>query len=158
MQSDKRLAFASHRIGRRNGVSTIECFVAATLVLSILGFVSPLVVRSARIWKQTRHYQFAVDELAGQMDRLVAMTDAERSEQIEQLRVSDAVGEVSDDARLVADIIDDNDGRRIELSIHWNRIGDPPPVRLVAWIDPNASDVDGASESAVDEVNQEEES
>jgi len=120
----------------RRGLSALETLVAATLVLAVIGFIAPLVVQSARIWKQTQHFQFAVDELSGQMDRLIALSSDDRAEAMDRLTVSMAAGEVLDDVTLAGRVVRDDDGRRIILTIDWTRIGNPPPVRLVAWIDP----------------------
>jgi hypothetical protein len=131
----------------RNALVLLETIVAATLVMAMLAVAAPMVIRSARTWKQTRHYQFAGDELAGQMDRLVAMSAQERERTLEQLTVSPEVQDVLHQATLQGMILQDEDGKRIELSIDWQREGAPPPVTLVAWIDPlpaskSASDSD----------------
>ena len=120
----------------RNALVLLETIVAATLVMAMLAVAAPMVIRSARIWKQTRHYQFAGDELAGQMDRLVAMSAEERERALEQMTVSPDVQDVLHEAALEGKSLQDEDGKRIQLSINWQREGAPRPVTLIAWIDP----------------------
>lgn len=122
--------------GRRHGVALLETLIAAGAVLTMLGVVAPLVIRSARLWKQTQHYQFATDELSGQMDRLLSMSADDRNDALEQLSVSPAIQDVLHEATLIGKRVSDIDGTRIELSIDWQRVGPAKPITLVAWIDP----------------------
>lgn len=108
--------------------------VAATLVVAMLSVAAPMVVRTARIWKQTQHVQLAMDELSTQMDRLIAMPAEIREVAIEEIAVSPEVSGVLNSAKLMASRVNDDDGDRIELAINWQRVGNPPPVRLTAWI------------------------
>ncbi len=110
---------------RRNALVLLETLIAAGVTLVMLSVAVPMVIRSARIWKQTRHQQVAADELSGQMDRLIAMPAESRRQAM-----------VLHDATIEGTLINDDDGNRIKLSIHWTRAGDPLPVTLVAWIDP----------------------
>ena len=121
---------------RRNALVLLETLIAAGVTLVMLSVAVPMVIRSARIWKQTRHQQVAADELSGQLDRLIAMPAEPRRQAIEQLTVSPAIAEVLHDATIEGTLINDDDGKRIELTLQWTRAGDPLPVKLVAWIDP----------------------
>ncbi|WP_372895405.1 hypothetical protein [Stieleria sp.] len=121
---------------RRNALVLLETLIAAGVTLVMLSVAVPMVIRSARIWKQTRHQQLAADELSGQLDRLIAMPAEPRRQAIEQLSVSPAIADVLHDATIEGTLVDDDDGKRIELSLQWTRAGDPLPVTLVAWIDP----------------------
>ncbi|WP_233903152.1 type IV pilus modification PilV family protein [Stieleria maiorica] len=121
---------------RPRGLVLLETLIAAGVTLVMLSVAVPMVIRSARIWKQTQHQQFAADELSGQMDRLIAMPTEQRSQAMENLTLSPEIQNVLHDATIEAVLIDDQDGKRIELSIDWIRVGAPPPVTLVAWINP----------------------
>ncbi|QDV46999.1 hypothetical protein Enr13x_69080 [Stieleria neptunia] len=121
---------------RRNGLVLLETLIAAGVTLVMLSVAVPMVIRSARIWKQTRHQQVAADELSGQMDRLIAMSAEPRRQALEELTVSPVIAEVLHDATIDGTLVNDEHGKRIELSIQWTRAGDPLPVRLVAWVDP----------------------
>lgn len=118
------------------GVALLETLIAAGVVVAMLSVAAPLVIRSARIWKQTQHYQFATDELSGQMDRLIALPANERDAALESLTVAPQVLDVLHNAKLSGKRISDQDGQRIELSLDWPRVGDALPITLVAWIDP----------------------
>lgn len=121
---------------RQRGIATLEMLIAALLVVTMLSIAAPLVVRTTRVWKQTRHHQLAGDELSSQMDRLIAMTGDERQSAMENLAVSEPIRQVLHDVTLVGQQEQDNDGKRIRLMINWERLGDPPPIELVAWVDP----------------------
>lgn len=121
---------------QRNGSMLVECVVAAGLVVAMLAVAAPTVVRVGRIWKQTTHHQLACNELDAQMDQLIAMSPERRAVAVKNLVVDEAVADVLDDAQLVATISSGPDGQRIELSIDWSRLGDPPPIKLTGWVDP----------------------
>ena len=126
----------------------IETLIAALAVIVMLSIASPMIIRSARIWKQTRHHQFACDELSGQMDRLIAMSPENRAAALADLNVSPETEAVLYEAELTGRLEeDDADGAKIVLSINWRRIGDPPPIRLVGWINP-ISDSDQSANTA----------
>ncbi|MCS7468851.1 hypothetical protein NZK35_19540 [Stieleria sp. ICT_E10.1] len=141
---------------RRNGLVLLETLIAAGVTLVMLSVAVPMVIRSARIWKQTRHQQVAADELSGQLDRLIAMPAESRRQAMEQLTVSPAIAEVLHDATIDATLVNDDDGKRIEMSLQWTRAGDPLPVTLVAWIDPlptTSSESPSPDETNSDETN-----
>ncbi|KAA5544568.1 hypothetical protein FYK55_09625 [Roseiconus nitratireducens] len=133
--SSESPAFARRRDDRR-GVAILECVVAALMVMAMLSITAPLVIRTGRLWKQTRNVQLALDELGAQLDALIAMAPDQRQSELDQLDVSSATRNVLGDATLRGSIVHDEDGKRLSLSIDWPRIGDPPPLTLVAWIDP----------------------
>ncbi|MEO1524360.1 MAG: hypothetical protein AAFX06_02940 [Planctomycetota bacterium] len=117
------------------GTVLMEVVVAAALVVTVLAIATPLVFQTSRIWKQTQQYQLALDELNGQMDRLLTLSGEEREAAMESIEVSESIATVLEQPELTANVLADSSGQRIELGIDWNRIGDPPPVTLVAWID-----------------------
>lgn len=120
----------------RNGAALLDAVVAASLVMLTIAIATPTVVRSARVWKQTRNFQMACDELAGQMDRLIAMPSDLRSEALEQLSVRPELSTLLPNAKLAGRLIESQEDTRLELSINWQRTGNPPPVTLVAWVNP----------------------
>ena len=130
---------------KRRGVLLAEAFVAAALVVVILSVAVPSVIRCARIWKDARHHQLAADVLSGEMDRLIGMEPGDRNQAIEQLSLDRAITDVLVDATLVGNIAASSEGKRIELSLDWNRLGDPPPLTLVAWLNPVAGKLTGNS-------------
>jgi len=121
---------------RHRGFTVLEVVVAAVLVLALLSVTAPLIIQTGRMWQQTRHHQLAVDELAGQLDRLVSLPADRRDAALGSLTVDPDVARSLTGASLGGEVIDDDDGRRIRLRLQWQRRGDPPPIHLVAWIDP----------------------
>ena len=150
--------FTAKRSSRRRGGVLMEVLVAAGLVMTLLTVATPTVFHISRVWKHTRHVQLAHDELNAQLDRLVAMDDEARATAIDKLQVSPEIAAVLEDAALTCRRRDDASGDRLALSINWKRLGDPPPLTLVAWIRPlaaspedsGAADPAGDSDSAVE--------
>ena len=119
----------------RNGSMMTEVVVAAGLLAAAFSVTAPLVVTSGRMWQQTRHQQLAMDELSNQMERLLVISEEQQAEALQQLAVSEQLAEVLVDARLTSEIIDDDDGKRLVLSMTWDRGVEALPLRLVGWLD-----------------------
>ena len=145
----RRLAAERSPIPRK-GLVLLEVVVAAGLVIVLMSVAVPLVVQTARIWKQTQHYQFAADELSGQMDRLIALPASQRGTEMEQLEISPQTRRVLGKATLSGKTVVDGAGKRIELSIDWPRVGPAEPVRLVAWVDPMPDSATTEAEPTLD--------
>ena len=123
------------RTSPRRGFTLVETLVAASLTITLLAVAAPIMVRSAKTWQETRHHQFAADELSAQMDRLLSLPPSERTAALETLSIDDEVPRVLVDALITSQWVNDSDGERIVLAIDWRRLGDPPPVTLTAWVD-----------------------
>lgn len=139
---------------RPKGVVLLEMLIAAALVLTTLSVAAPLVIRSARAWKQTRQYQVACDELSAHMDRLLAMPAEKRKQALPETAVASEVAEILHAAEISGEILDDQNGTRLRLSIQWERTGQAPPVTLVGWIDPlpQGQEDDGSGEEETSET------
>jgi len=122
-------------IKSRSGISLIEVVVAATLVLSIIGLVTPLTVRVGRIWQTTRQYRLAFHELANQMEFLTNQGLAECEAALPNLKPSAIVTESLPDAQLRGEIVRDQDGTRLVLKLDWERDAKSVPLSLVGWLD-----------------------
>lgn len=120
----------------RTGAALLDAVVAAGLVMVTVSVAAPMVVQSARIWKQTRNFQIACDELAGHMDHLISMPSDLRGEALQTLTVDPSLSELLDGVSINGKLSEQDDETRLELSINWKRIGDPPPVILVGWVKP----------------------
>ena len=128
--------FASRQSADRRGYMMTDLVVAATLLVAVLSVVTPLAVRSGRLWQDSRHYRLAVDELSNQLERLTSLNQAQRETALAELSPSPQVRDRLQNAVLKAETIDDVDGRRLVLQLQWDRVGPAKPVSLVAWIDP----------------------
>ncbi|OYP31014.1 hypothetical protein [Rhodopirellula sp. MGV] len=124
---------------RRDGFTVLEALVAMGLAVATLGVFAPMALRSARTWKETTQYQLATDELSAMLDRLIVLDDDQRSEALESLTVRSELSSRLPGATLQGKVIVVDDERRLELKLNWQRIGNPPPVKLVGWITANPS-------------------
>lgn len=123
----------------RCGVSVIELIVTATLMVTLLGVVAPLGVKSQRLWRDSRHYQLALDELANQIERLTTLDAAALETALAELTPSEPLRNALASPVLTGETIVDSDGRRLVLHLQWDRIGQPRPLTLVAWLAPPAT-------------------
>lgn len=121
----------------RSGTTLAELLVAAALLITGLTLISKGAVQTQRIWQATRHHQLALDELANQVDRLTAMKPLERAESLASLQPSESLRAILDNPTLNGEAVSDEDGDRIVLSLHWDRVGPAIPVTLVGWIPPS---------------------
>ena len=120
----------------RHGITVTELVVSASLLVSAMAVVAPLAIQSTRIWQDTRKNQMVIDELSGQLERLIHLDPVRRREAIESLRPSDHVRSTLPSAEIEAHVVRDGSGVRIVVSLDWDRLGDPKPVSLVGWLDP----------------------
>lgn len=141
---------SSHRGSDRRGFTLLEVVVSISLTVVMIGIVTPMVVRSMRLWKDTQRYQLATDELAIQLDRLISLPPDERSEAIEQLSVNDAIAAQFPGGTLSADLVSGNSEQRLVLAFNWERPGDPPPIQLIGWINTTAIEATAIDRPAVD--------
>ena len=120
---------------QRNGTTLTEMVVAATLMVSTMGIVAPLTVRTGRLWQDSRRQQLVMDELCNELERLTALPAEQRERAIANLTPSDYLQTSLPSATLTAETIRDGDGTRLLLSMNWDRNGKPKPVTLVGWLD-----------------------
>jgi Tfp pilus assembly protein FimT len=121
----------------RSGFTSTELVVASSLLVALMSIMGPLAIRSARLWKDSRHQELALETLAGEIERLTAMNSDARTEAMESLTVSDLLSNAAPNATINAAIIQDEAGTRIELTLDWNQTDYPrAPLRLVGWLDP----------------------
>ena len=127
-------------MNRRLGVSATEVIVAATLLLSMIGLVVPMSIRSGKILRDARHYQMAMNELSNQFDYLSSLSDAQRDTALMQLQVSDQARQSLTNASLDASQSTTEDGVRLTLSLNWDRGVDAKPVQLTGWLSSSIAD------------------
>lgn len=121
----------------RKGFTSTELVVASSLLVAVMSIVSPLAVRTTRLWKDSRDQQLALSELTGEVERLTAMDALAREAAIESLQPSAALAKAAPLAKIQVETIHDDEGKRIVLTLDWNQPNLPrAPVRLVGWLDP----------------------
>ena len=123
------------RFHSRQGLTFTEVVVAATLVVSMIGFVAPLTVRVGRVWQSTRQYRLALSELANQMELLTSLGLSDCDAALTNLKPSVNAAKSLPDVRLEGQLVRDQDGTRLLLSIDWDRGSQSVPVLLVGWLD-----------------------
>ena len=124
---------------RARGFTNIEVIVSASLLLVAIGALSSMVPRLGNVWKATRNDQLATHELANQLEMLTAMPESQLSQALEHLQVSEDLTNCLQGAVLSHQLLDDENGRRIVLSIDWDRVADAKPISMVAWLPKNNS-------------------
>ena len=119
---------------RVSGFTNIEVFVSAGLLLTMIATLSLFVPRLGNVWRITRNDQLATHELANQLEVLTAIPEIQLSEALESLQVAPELTNALPNAVLSHQLLDDEHGRRIVLSIKWNRVADAKPISIVAWL------------------------
>jgi len=119
---------------RAYGSANIEVLVAASLLIAVIGLLSSMVPRLGNVWKASRNNQLATHELANQLELLTAIPELQLSQALENLRVSPDLTDALHNAVLRHQLLDDASGRRIVLSIDWERTVDAKPISMVAWL------------------------
>ncbi|MCC9599586.1 hypothetical protein LOC67_03360 [Stieleria sp. JC731] len=130
-KTSERMAY---RIRRRPGFALLEVVTAIGLIVSLMAIATPMAIRSIRVWKDAQRYQLATDELSAQLDRLIALDKEDRQVAMEKLVVDQSVSRQLPDASISGELRTVNGEQRIELSLDWTRLGDPPPIKLVGWV------------------------
>ena len=128
----------------RRGFTLTELIVSATLLMATVAMIAPTSFRNGRLWIDVRQRTVAIDEMTNQVEYLIALDDDAREAAIAELQVSPHAASVLRNATFTAEEKVDENGRRIELSLNWDRLGDPDPIVLVGWIDPLANRQGGA--------------
>ena len=124
-----------HGIRDRAGTTMAEVLVAAVLLVTLFSVAATTVVQTTGIWRQISQSELAMDELANQIERLLAVSDQKLDESIADLTPTETTMAALPGANLKAKRISDQNGERIELSLNWTRLPPGQPITLVGWID-----------------------
>jgi Tfp pilus assembly protein PilV len=130
----------STRTPPRAGITSLEVLVAATLLTVLIATVAPVAGRIYQISHQTRQYQMATNALANQVDAIVGMPVSEQAAFIES--IPSASGEIQaglPESRWTTEVLNDDSGKRIRVSLHWNAGKREQSVSLIAWLDSKTS-------------------
>ncbi len=140
-ERQKRRAVTSGRGSNRRAFSTTELVVAASMLVVVMSFAVPMTYRATRLWKDSRHQQLAVEELSDQIELLTALDEDARTKAISSISVPPWILHAAPEATVEAERVQDADGSRLVLTLHWNRVDRPTaPVRLIGWLDPLATE------------------
>ncbi len=131
----------SDRQVRPRGALLTECLVAAGVLTGAIGVIVPLVVQQGRLLADCRAKRLALDELSNQLDALTMLAPAALPERLERLDVSPRVADALGEAKLAAELRDDDDGARVVLTLRWTGPhGEPQARSLTGWIVAPADD------------------
>lgn len=119
---------------RIRGFTNIEVLISSALVLAAIGTLSSLVPRLGNVWRVSRNDQLATHELANQLEVLTAIPEPQLRHALESLQVSAELTNSLPNAVLRHKLLDDENGRRVVLSIEWDRVADANPISMVAWL------------------------
>jgi hypothetical protein len=119
------------------GTTTVEVLISFTLLITVLSFSAPLMVKHSRLLKAQRDYRLALDELSNQIERLSALPQDELPAAVEKLAPSEFITAHLSGVQLRGELAANDNARRVTLRLAW----DEPqrlqaPVSLAAWISP----------------------
>ena len=129
-----KMAFRNKKRSARDGYLMTEMVVAAMVLVAVISVATQLASSCYRVRMDARQYQVAVEELSNQLDRLVHVTPDQLEGVINQLEASETLSEALHEPLLSGELIDDDNGRRVVLSLSWSRPGGSPPMTMVRWL------------------------
>ncbi len=118
----------------RAGILKTEVMLSLFLLVVAMNIASPLIHRVNLLWMDTQKHQFAINELANQMDALSGTPLHELDEALASLDVSQACKETLSDAQVTGSSKSDQLGTRITLELTWKERKNSDPIRLSAWL------------------------
>ena len=121
-------------LSRRRGAMVMEMVVSCAVLITIMTFVTTLCFQVNRLWRSSGHHRVAMSELSNQLDRLTLMSVDEVKEEFESLEASELCSRTLQDPVLSGEVVDDQLGQRIILSLNWRRLNPGKPVELSGWI------------------------
>jgi type II secretory pathway pseudopilin PulG len=128
----------------RRGISSIEMLVAFSLVLTAMASTVPLFVRHQRLLAESRRERLAIEELANQAQRLLALEPDEVDRFLETLTPSEIARRHLNDAVIHFETRASELGQRVVLSLRWKDTGRRnAPLLLAVWLPPRGA-VDAA--------------
>ena len=126
--------FANVRQTAPAGFAMLELIVAAVLLTALLACLTPLAVSAGRLWQDSQRSRLALDELSNQLETLTQLNAAEAKLALSALMVSEQVAARLPNAQLSGEILFDEDGPRISLTLRWDRVGPAKSMNLVGWL------------------------
>jgi hypothetical protein len=106
--------------GRRRATSTLEIFVALTLLMTVLSLSASLVIQHGHLLTAQRHYRQALDELSNQMERVVVLPADDVPQALKQLSLSEFTASRLSNPKLTFELKPADIGQRVTLHLTWN--------------------------------------
>lgn len=109
--------------------------VVAAMVLSVaITVLTQIWVRTPRLQRDTRQHRIAVEEASNQLDRLAALDETARANQLVRLNLSPIAEQALPSVSISAGESNSEAGRRITVIVSWDRFGERSRVALTQWI------------------------
>ena len=119
----------------RRGLSTVETMAAVALLTVLMASTMPLFVRHGRLLADSRQERVAIEELANQAARLVALPADKRDAALAALAPSAVAARRLPGARLTATRGPSPLGDRVVLHLAWDATGRREhPLVLAVWL------------------------
>lgn len=132
----KRITHAQRTaVTRRGGFSTVESLVALALLGAIMASTMPVFVRHGRLLAESRQERIAIEELANQAARLVALPADRRDAALAALAPSAVAARRLPGASLKATRGPSPLGDRVVLHLAWDATGRREhSLALAVWL------------------------
>jgi type II secretory pathway pseudopilin PulG len=119
----------------RRGFSTVETMAAVALLSVLMASTMPLFVRHGRLLADARQERIAIEELANQAARLVALPGENRDAAVAAVAPSAVAARRLPGARLTATRGPSPLGERVVLQLAWDATGRREhPLALAVWL------------------------
>jgi type II secretory pathway pseudopilin PulG len=126
---------AANPAAARRGFSTVETMAAVALLAVLMASTMPLFVRHGRLLADSRQERIAIEELANQAARLVALPADDRDAALAALAPSAVAARRLPGARLTATRGPSPLGDRVVLHLAWDATGRREhPLSLAVWL------------------------
>ena len=134
-KSSPRRIGTVHPAAARRGFSAVETLAAVSLLAVLMASTMPLFVRHGRLLAGSRQERIAIEELANQAARLVALPVASRDAALAALAPSAVAARRLPGARLTATRGPSPLGDRVVLHLAWDATGRREhPLALAVWL------------------------
>ena len=119
----------------RRGFSAVETMAALALLAVVMASTMPLFVRHGRLLADSRQERIAIEELANQAARLVALSADDRDAALAAIAPSAVAARRLPGARLTATRGPSPLGDRVVLHLAWDATGRREhPLSLAVWL------------------------
>jgi len=119
----------------RPGLSTVETMAAMALLAVVMASMMPVFVRHGRLLAESRQERIAIEELANQAARLVALPVERRAAALDALAPSAVAARRLPGAELTATRGPSPLGDRVVLRLAWHATGRREhPLSLAVWL------------------------
>ncbi len=119
----------------RKGSTLIELIVAAGLLVTSISLLATGTVAGLKLQRLEHQQAVATDELSNQMEHMLTLSPLEAAAAIGKLKISAWAQLTLPDAKLEAEIVDDEHGPRVVMQFQWARTGEAKPLVAVGWLD-----------------------